>query len=121
MYIKFIYIDVYLYALSAGAISHENAPKAMRRNMPKPLPIILVGRLAIDEKYHNKGLGSALLRDAMIRALNVAGNTGVFAILVHAISENAKKFYLSRGFVESPIQPMTLFMTMETVRSIMIE
>ncbi len=109
------------YALSAGAISHENAPKTMRRNMPNPLPIILVGRLAIDENYHNKGLGSALLRDAMIRSLNIAGNAGVFAILVHAISENAKKFYLSRGFVESPIQPMTLFMTLETIRLIMTE
>ena len=109
------------YSLSAGAISHEAAPKALRRNMPDPLPVLLVGRLAIDRRYHNQGLGQALLRDAMIRAVGVTKNAGVFAILLHAISEPARRFYLSRGFVESPIQPMTLMMTLETVRSILAE
>lgn len=109
------------YCLSAGAISHQTAPKAMSRNMPNPLPIILLGRLAIDKRYHNKGLGSALLRDAMLRAVNIANDAGVFAILVHALSDEAKKFYLSRGFVESPLQAMTLIMTLETVRSILAE
>lgn len=105
------------YSLSAGAINHEAAPKSMRRNMPDPLPVLLLGRLAIDKNYHNKGLGSALLRDAMLRAVSVASDAGVFAILVHALSEEAKKFYLSRGFVESPLHPMTFMMTLETVRS----
>ncbi len=109
------------YTLSAGAISHEESPKAMRRNMPDPLPILLLGRLAIDKKYHNKGLGSALLRDALLRAVNVSAETGVFAVLVHALSEQAKRFYLSRGFVESPLQPMTLMITLETVRAILFE
>lgn len=109
------------YSLSAGAISHEAAPKTMRRNMPNPMPVLLLGRLAIDKNYHNQGLGSALLRDAMIRAVSVAGDAGVFAILIHALSEQAKRFYLSRGFVESPLQPMTLMMTLETVRSILSE
>jgi GNAT superfamily N-acetyltransferase len=109
------------YSLSAGAITHNNAPKSMTRNMPNPLPIVLLGRLAIDQKYHNEGLGSALLRDALIRVVRVANNTGVSAILVHALSEQAKRFYLSRGFVESPLQPMTLMMTLETIRSILKE
>ena len=109
------------YCLSAGAISHEAAPKAMRRNMPDPLPVLLLGRLAIDRRYHNQGLGQALLRDAMIRAVSVAGDAGVFALLVHALSEPARRFYLSRGFVESPLRPMTLMMTLETVRSILAE
>lgn len=109
------------YCLSAGAISHEAAPKAMRRNMPDPLPVLLIGRLAIDQRYHNHGLGSALLRDAMLRAVHIAADTGVFAILVHALSEQAKRFYLSRGFVESPLQPMTLMMTLATVRTILAE
>lgn len=109
------------YCLSAGAISQEAAPKAMRRNMPDPLPVLLLGRLAVDKRYHNQGIGQALLRDAMLRAVNVAGEAGVFAILVHALSDNAKQFYLSRGFVESPLQPMTLFMTLETIRSILAE
>ncbi len=109
------------YSLSAGAISHETAPKSMRRNMPNPLPVLLLGRLAIDKNYHNKGLGSALLRDAMLRAVNIAHDAGIFAILVHSLSDEARKFYLSRGFVESPLQPMTLMMTLETVRSILSE
>jgi GNAT superfamily N-acetyltransferase len=109
------------YSLSAGAISLDAAPKAMRRNMPDPLPVLLLGRLAVDKRYHNQGIGQALLRDAMIRAVNVAGNAGVFALLVHALSGQARQFYLSRGFVESPLQPMTLLMTIETVRSILAE
>ena len=109
------------YSLSAGAISHEEVPKSMRRNMPKPLPILLLGRLAIDRRYHNKGIGQALLRDAMLRAVVIAREAGIFAILVHVISEQAKQFYLSRGFVISPLKPMTLMMTLETVRKILTE
>ncbi|MBM3757728.1 MAG: GNAT family N-acetyltransferase [Acidobacteria bacterium] len=109
------------YCLSAGALNHSAAPKAMRRNMPDPLPVVLLGRLAIDERFHNKGLGQALLRDAMLRTLHVSSETGIFAVLVHAFSEAAKRFYLSRGFVESPLQPMTLMMTLETMRAILAE
>ena len=93
----------------------------MRRNMPNPLPVLLLGRLAVDKRYHNQGIGQALLRDAMMRAVNVSGDAGVFALLVHALSDQAKQFYLSRGFVESPLQPMTLVMTIETIRSILDE
>lgn len=109
------------YTLSAGAISHEAVSRSMRRSMPDPLPILLLGRLAVDKRYHNSGLGSALLRDAMLRAVSVASDAGIFAILVHALSESAKQFYLSRGFLESPLQPMTLMMTLETVRKILAE
>lgn len=109
------------YSLSAGAISHEAAPKVMRHNMPNPLPVLLLGRLAVDKRYHNQGIGKALLRDAMLRAVNVSGDAGVFALLVHAISDQAKQFYLSRGFVESPLQAMTLLITIETIRSILAE
>ncbi len=109
------------YCLSAGAISHESAPKAMRRNMPDPLPVLLLGRLAIDRRYHNQGLGRALLRDAMLRSLSIAMDSGVFALLVHAMSDPAKRFYLSRGFVASTVQPMTLIMTLQTARLILTE
>ena len=109
------------YSLSAGAIAHECSPKAMRRNMPDPLPVLLLGRLAIDKAYHNLGLGSALLRDAMIRAVSIAKEAGVFALLVHALSPQAKQFYLSRGFIESPLQSMTLMMTIDTIRSVFLE
>jgi GNAT superfamily N-acetyltransferase len=109
------------YSLSAGAIRREAVTKTMRRNMPNPLPVLLLGRLAIDRRYHNQGLGRALLRDAMIRAVKVSGDAGVFALMVHTLSEQAGRFYLSRGFVESPLQPMTLMMTLATVRSILVE
>ena len=89
------------YCLSAGAISHQASPKAMRRNMPDPLPVLVLGRLAIDKRYQNLGIGRALLRDAMIRSINVARDAGVFAILVHANSNQARQFYLSRS------QPIT--------------
>jgi predicted N-acetyltransferase YhbS len=89
--------------------------------MPDPLPVLLLGRLAIDKRYHNSGIGQALLRDAMLRAVNVAGNAGVIAILVHALTDQAKQFYISRGFVVSPLQSMTLMMTIETIRTILAE
>lgn len=89
--------------------------------MPDPLPILLLGRFAVDKRYHNRGIGQALLGDAMLRAVNVSGDAGVFAMLVHALNDQAKQFYLSRGFVESPLQATTLMMTIETIRLILAE
>ena len=57
----------------------------------------------------------------MIRAVNVSGDAGIFAILVHALNDQAKQFYLSRVFLESPLQPMTQIRTIETIRSILVE
>lgn len=109
------------YCLAAGAIGRSSAPKSMQRNMPDSLPVLILGRLAIDKKYHNKGLGSALLRDAMMRSVNIAEDAGIFAILIHSLTEQAKRFYISRGFIESPLDSMTLFMTLETIRTILTE
>ena len=109
------------YCLSAGGVGRGEAPKRLQRNMPEQLPVLLLGRLAVDRRYHNLGLGTALLRDALLRAVHIAGDTGVFALMVHALSEAAKQFYLSRGFVQSPLQSMTLFMTLATVRAILAE
>ncbi len=92
----------------------------MQRNMPTSLPIVLMGRLAIDKNYHNQGLGKALVRDALLRVLNAATEVGISAILIHALSQSAKRFYLSCGFVESPIQPMILMMTLKTIRTIIL-
>ncbi len=109
------------YCLSAGGIGRGAAPKGLQRNMPELLPVLLLGRLAVDRRYQNLGLGTALLRDAMLRAVHISSDTGVFAFMVHALSEPAKRFHLSRGFVQSPLQPMTLFMTLATVRTILAE
>lgn len=107
------------YCLSAGAVSQDIAPKAMGRNRPDPLPILLLGRLAVDGSYHHQGIGQALLRDALLRAVTISENTGVVALLVHALSKRAKQFYISRGFVESPLQSMTLMMSLKTIKIIL--
>lgn len=107
------------YCLAAGAIGLDQAPKKMRRNMPNPIPVLVLGRLAIHKDYHNQGLGSALLRDAVLRTRQAGSIAGVTALLVHALSENAKRFYLSRGFIESPIRPMTLCLMLKMVDEVL--
>lgn len=103
------------YCLAAGAIGHADAPTSMKRNRPDPVPVLMLGRLAIHKDHHQKGIGTALLNDAIRRAIEAANIAGVTALLVHAISEQAKRFYLSRGFVESPVKPMTLCLMLATV------
>jgi len=99
------------YALSTGAIAHTHAPGPVKRNMPDPIPVIVLGRLAVDRIFHGKGAGVSLLHDALIRTLSVAETAGVRAILVHCLSENARRFYAKHGFVESPMDTMTGLIT----------
>jgi len=99
------------YALAAGAVVHANAPGRVRRNTPNPVPVMVIGRLAIDLRFQGYGIGSALLRDAVLRTAQAAEIAGIRAILVHAISESAKQFYERSGFIPSPIDPMTLMIT----------
>ena len=79
--------------------------------MPDPIPVVLLGRLAVDKSFHGKGLGTGLLRDAVLRILQAAEIAGIRAIVVHAISEAAKRFYEKYGFVASPVNPMTVMIT----------
>jgi GNAT superfamily N-acetyltransferase len=109
------------YCLAAGAIGHAEAPSTMKRNRPDPVPVLILGRLAIHKDQHQKGIGTALLNDAIRRTLQAADIVGVAALLVHALSEPARRFYLSRGFIESPIQPMTLCLMLGTVEQAMRE
>ena|SRR5947209_2390778 len=104
------------YALAAGAVAHAEAPGRVRRNMPDPVPVMVIGRLAIDQTAQGQALGSALLRDAVLRIVQAAEIAGIRAILVHAISERAKRFYEKSGFVASPIEPMTLMITVAEAR-----
>lgn len=109
------------YCLAAGAVSLQDAPKKLIRNMPDPIPVMVIGRLAIDKAHQNMGIGKALLRDAVYRSLKAGEIAGVSAILVHALSEEAKRFYLSCGFLESPVQPMTLCLPLAQVRAALEE
>jgi GNAT superfamily N-acetyltransferase len=104
------------YCLATGAVVRAEAPKPIQRNMPDPIPVLVLGRMAVDQTYQGRGIGSALLRDALLRVLQAAEIVGVRALLVHAISEEAKRFYLSHGFVESPIEPQTLCLALETAQ-----
>ncbi len=104
------------YCLAVGALGHAEAPGALRRNRPDPIPVMVLGRLAIHKDHQQAGLGTALLRDALGRTLQTADIAGVAALLVHALSEEAKRFYRSRGFIESPIKPMTMCLILASVR-----
>jgi predicted N-acetyltransferase YhbS len=84
--------------------------------MPDPIPVVLLGRLAIDAEWQGKGLGADLLRDAVLRMLTAGETIGVRAILVHAISDTAKTFYERHGFRPSPVEPLTLMITLSEAR-----
>lgn len=99
------------YALATGAVTHARTIGRVRRNMPDPVPAMVLGRLAVDHAFQGRGIGEGLLRDAILRTLQAAELAGIRAILVHAISEDAKRFYERHGFVESPVDPMTLMIT----------
>ncbi|HBC41308.1 MAG TPA: GNAT family N-acetyltransferase [Pseudanabaena sp.] len=96
------------YCLANGSVFQSVATGKVRRNMPDPIPVMVIGRLAIDRSWQGKGLGHALLKDAILRTLQASEIAGIRAILVHAISENAKVFYEKCGFTASPIDEMTL-------------
>lgn len=99
------------YALAAGAVAHTEATSRAKRNMPDPVPVILIGRLAMDSRFQSRGIGADLLRDAVLRTLRAAEIAGIRAILVSAISANAKTFYEKFGFISSPANPQTLMIT----------
>ncbi len=103
------------YALASGAVSMAGAPGRFRRNMPEPIPVAILGRLAVDRDWHGRGIGRGLFRDAALRVLNAAGSIGIRGILVHAISDEARAFYLALGFDPSPLDPMTLMVTLADV------
>lgn len=98
------------YAVAAGAVSHALATGGVRRNMPDPVPVLVLARLAVDQRAQGIKLGSSLLQDAVNRALTVAQNTGVRALLVHALHERAQRFYQHYGFQASPVDPMVLML-----------
>ena len=104
------------YAMAAGAVSHQLASRPVRHNMPDPVPVMVLARLAVDTQAQGIQLGAALLQDAVNRAVAVSQNAGVRALLVHAISERAKQFYASYGFQVSPAHPMTLMLRLNPAK-----
>jgi GNAT superfamily N-acetyltransferase len=105
------------YALVSGALSMESAPGRFRRNMPDPIPVAVLARLAVDRTYQGRGVGRALFRDGARRVAHAADAIGIREIVVHAISEEARKFYLALGFDPCPHEPMMLVVTLSDVRA----
>ncbi len=103
------------YTLSAGAVTAEEAPGWAKRNMPNPLPVLVLGRLAVDERHKGKQLGKALLRDALQRSLQASRSVGARAVIVHAIDDEAVTFYTRYGFQIFPNGSRTLFLPIETI------
>lgn len=100
------------YALAAGAVSHAQVPGQIRRNMPEPIPVVVLGRLAVHADWAGQGVGSGMLKDAVLRALRLSRELGIRALLCHALHEEAKRFYLHHGFVESPIEALTVMLNL---------
>ena len=105
------------YALASGAVSVDAAPGRFKRNMPDPIPVVILGRLAVNQSLHGQGLGRALAQDAARRVLNAADTIGIRGILVHALSQSAKAFYERAGFDPSPLDPMLLMVTLADLRA----
>ncbi len=105
------------YALAAGAVSHQAATSAVRRNMPDPIPVMILARLAVDQRAQGLKLGGALLQDAVSRAVMVSQNAGVRALLVHALHDRAKAFYEHYGFQASVLHPMTLMLRLNAFKA----
>lgn len=100
------------YALAAGAVTHHESTRAIRQNMPDPVPVMVLARLAVDVRAQGIKLGAALLRDAVQRCQLVSQNAGVRAMLVHALNDQARQFYEYYGFKAAPSHPMTLMLRM---------
>ncbi|MBK8452604.1 MAG: GNAT family N-acetyltransferase [Thiofilum sp.] len=103
------------YALAAGSVTHDLAVSKIKRNMPDPIPVIILGRLAIDQHYKRQGLGYSLLQDVLLRCHAAAQHIGARALLVHALSESAKQFYEHFGFRASPINERTLMILLSEI------
>ena len=97
------------YCLATGAVARSGLPRKIRHGLPDPVPVMVLGRLAVDKNHQRTGIGGGLLKDALRRTLQVSEQVGVRALLGHAIDEDAHAFYASYSFVEFPLASRTLF------------
>lgn len=107
------------YALASSAVMPAAAPGRFRRNMPDPVPVVVLGRLAVATSHHGQGLGRALFQDAAWRVVHAADVIGIRGLVVHALSDEARDFYLRLGLEQSPLDPMTLMVTLADLRASM--
>jgi GNAT superfamily N-acetyltransferase len=105
------------YALASSAIAVAETPSRFHRNMPDPIPVVVLGRLALDHSFQGKGIGRALIRDAGYRVIQAADTIGIRGLIVHAISTEAKAFYEAVGFDPSPLDPLIMMITLADLKA----
>lgn len=105
------------YSLASSAIIVNEASGRFRRNMPDPIPVVVLGRLAVDQSVQGKGIGRALIKDAGQRVVQAADAIGIRGMIVHAVSHEAKEFYERVGFEPSPLEPMMLMITLKDLQA----
>lgn len=105
------------YALASSAVTVDVAAGRFRRNMPDPVPVVVLGRLAVDRAWQGRGLGRALVRDACLRTCQAADTIGIRGMLVHALSDEVRGFYRHVGFDASPLDPMLLMVTLADLKA----
>ena len=105
------------HTLTVGSVTPEASPERMKKGLARhPIPIMLLARLAVDQRWRGQNVGKALLRDAMLRTLQAAEIAGIRALAVHAIDEEARRFYQHFDFIPSPTDPLHLFVLLKDVR-----
>jgi GNAT superfamily N-acetyltransferase len=110
-------IIVGYYCLSSGEVSRKVAPAAMAKRSPEPIPVVRMGRFAIDQRYQGKGLGAELLREALLGAMSASTTIGARLVLVDAIDDGAVDFYKRFGFEDSPIHPRQVMLDIRTIEA----
>jgi len=103
------------YAISAASVTHKEAISKLRRNAPDPIPMALIGRLAVREDMQGHDIGPALLRDAILRIVQASNHMGIKGVLVHALDEDAANFYSHQGFHHSPIDDNHLMISLKEI------
>ena len=103
------------YTLATGGVAISEMPRKLRHNLPNPVPVMLLGRLAVDLHHQKKRIGPAMLHEAMQRTLDISQSAGVRAIMVHAIDDDAVTFYMKYGFLLFPVDSRTMFLPIETI------
>ena len=107
------------HALSAGSVTYAHLPPELARHLPRhPVPTAHLGRLAVDRRFQNQGLGTFLLLDALKRVKDLADKIGICAVTVWALSDRARAFYLARGFEPLLNHPSNLFLPMVRIRKL---
>ncbi len=104
------------YCLATGSAQHRDMPGRIRRNMPDPIPVMLMGRLAVATSHQGMGIARGMVRDAILRTLKAAEIAGIRALLVHALDRDAAGFYRHSGFLESPVDPQVLALPVASAR-----